>query len=109
MADYGHKESWAEGEVAHFEYHCLESLESADAHLWLRSHQTVTVLGRGTDEDFGGTFEERAEEGMPNLYRVQFADGHKGDVFEDELLTGPEWYHRPDPPKIPDWSPLAQG
>jgi len=94
----GVREAWQPGDLAWFEYHCLESNDSADARLWHRSHQQVAVLGRGEDEDFGQTFLDRADAGMPNVYRVRFADGFEGHVFEDELLTGPEHYSRPDPP-----------
>jgi len=96
----GVREAWQPGDLAWFEYHCWESYESSDAPLWLRSHQQVTVLGRdpGDDEDFGGTFLDRADACCPNVYQVRFADGHEGTAFEDELLTGPEHYQRPDPP-----------
>jgi hypothetical protein len=41
----GRKSDWDAGEEAYFEYHCLESMDSSDADLWLRSHQTVEILG----------------------------------------------------------------
>jgi hypothetical protein len=44
---------------------------------------------------------ERGPEGWPVAYRVEFPDGLEWDVFEDELLTGPEHFTRPDPPKEP--------
>ena len=94
----GVREAWQPGDRAWYEYHCLESDDSADAALWHRSHQQITVLGRGADEDLGGTFQERAEAGCPNVYQVRFADGYEGTAFEDELLTGPEHYERPAPP-----------
>ena len=96
---HGHKETWVEGESAHFEYHCYESPESADAPAWYRSHQLVTVLRRGDDENYPAPFIERMQDGCPNIYRVRFADGLEWDVFEDELLTSPEFFTRPDPPK----------
>lgn len=94
----GAREAWLPGDLAWFEYHCLESDDSADAALWHRSHQQVMVLGRAADEDLGGTLLERAEAGCPNAYRIRFGDGHEGTALEDELLTGPEHYERPGPP-----------
>src|SRR5690242_20469538 len=95
----GARESWQPGESASYEYHCLESGGSQDAALWYRSHQRVTVLGRGADEDHPGTFTERTADGCPRVYRVRFGDGYESDAFEDELLDGPAWFTRPDPPK----------
>lgn len=97
----GLRETWRPGESASYEYHCFESDESADADLWHHSHQPVTVLGRGVDEGMPGTLLTRAEAGCPNIYRVRFADGFEGDAFEDELLTGPQFYERPDPDRTP--------
>ncbi len=94
----GVREAWQPGARAWFEYHYRESPESSDAELWYRSHQQVTVLGRGRDEDWPGTFADRAGAGCPDVYAVRFADGYEGTVSEDELLTGPEHYQRPDPP-----------
>ncbi len=96
----GVREAWQPGDLAWYEYHCLESDDSADAALWHRSHQRVTVLGRGADEDLGGTLLERAEAGGPNVYEIRFADGYEGLAFEDERLTGPGHYERPDPPAM---------
>lgn len=98
------KERWNPGETAHYEYHCLESPESSDAHLWYRSHQPVTVLHRneGEPEAEHMTKEERGEEGIPWTYRVRFRDGHEGDAWEDELMTHPRHWYRPDPPKAND-------
>src|SRR5262249_23183618 len=53
---HGGKEDWHPGEQAHFEYHCLESSESPGAQLRYRSHRQVTVLGRGDDKDYPGSF-----------------------------------------------------
>ena len=98
----GCKEEWQSGEQPHFEYHCLESDESGDAPLWHRSHQQVQVLHRNEPEKgTPATFSERGEEGMPHTYRVRFGDGHEGDVFEDELVTHPRHFYRPDPPPMP--------
>jgi hypothetical protein len=59
----------------------------------------VTVL---KEYDHGhrdvGTQSERAEAGMPVTYRVKWGDGFEYDVTEDELLTDPKFYERPDPP-----------
>lgn len=97
----GAREAWQPGDRAWYEYRCLESDDSADAELWHRSHQQVTVLGRAADEDFSGTFLDRAEVACPNVYRIRFPDGYEGDAVEDELLTSPEHYDRPDPPARP--------
>lgn len=95
----GNKEKWLPGEVASFEYHCLESDDSSDAAMWHHSHQNCTVLSLTSAEgDWpGSTFNERGEEGMPHVYRVRFADGFEYDAFEDELMTGPAFFYRPDP------------
>lgn len=86
------------GAVRWFEYHCNESDNSADAELWHRSHQLVTV-GALTSEDFGGTFKARCENGTPRVYAIRFSDGFEGEAFEDELLTWRKGYCRSDPPK----------
>jgi hypothetical protein len=100
------KEQWAPGEHGWFEYHCLESPESGDAQAWYRSHQQVQILTEQNsdayiDEDGHTSFELRSEAGQPKVYRVQFPDGLEWDVFEDELLTDPAGYSRPDPPPQP--------
>lgn len=86
------------GTERYFEYHCLESHQSSDAHLWYRSHNRVTVLDCRNIEfgDFSQT--ERFEGGMPLVYCVRFEDGFEGDVFEDELFISENSYHRPAPP-----------
>lgn len=98
--DHPYKEEWKPGETAHYEYHCLESPESSDAHLWARSHQPVTVMHRHPSEPGyeDSTRAERASEGAPHVYRVKFGDGHEGDAWEDELMTHPKHWFRPDPP-----------
>lgn len=92
------------GSLKWFEYHCFESSQSCDAHLWYRSHQPVLVLGLAEDysELEGTTAIERGEFGQPLVYRVRFLDGFEGDVWEDELMESPADYYRPDPmrPKI---------
>jgi hypothetical protein len=110
MLDTGRKEHWqcrenlpkhAPGEKAYFEYHCFESMESSDSDLWLRSHSAVEVIGEGNWEKEIGqdmTAQERAEAGVPKTYRVQFSDGYEGEVWEDELYTSPQHWHRDDPP-----------
>lgn len=92
------KDGWKTGEVAEFEYHCLEKPESADAPVWYRSHQQVKVLGEGESEGHCGTLAERGVEGTPLTYKVKFADGLEWTVFEDELMTSREGFFRPDPP-----------
>jgi hypothetical protein len=92
--------TWQPGAVAWFEYHCAEDDESADARLWHHSHQQVTVTGRlQTDPAAAGLDEAgRAEAGLTGTYVIQFADGYAGSAFEDELLSDPAGYFRPDPP-----------
>lgn len=121
MSD-GNKERWQPGETAWFEYHCNESHDSAHAEWWYRSHQQVTVVSGPTfddqpvDTDPAWDFAARAESGNPNCYIVRFADGFSeaaapdcaglGDsastegvtVFEDELVTDPKFFVRPNPP-----------
>src|SRR6185437_15614932 len=105
----GMREDWHPGDRAHYEYHCYEAHDSSDAELWYRSHQQVHVLGRGEDEDLDAPLHERLEEGMPRVYQVRFGDGHEGDATEDELLTHPRHFTRPDPPARPKtakvWAP----
>lgn len=106
-ADYhwGGRENWSKGDQAHFEYHCLESDDSEDAALWHRSHQPVKVVGVDPGTDYGkqdpslATHPQRAAAGMPKNYHVEFGDGHKAIVFEDELLVHPKHFERPDPPR----------
>ncbi len=96
----GRKEHWEPGERAHFEYHCDESPESQDYNTYLRSHEPVTVLRHFRNDAWdGSTINERAEEGVPDTYDVRHDDGYEHSVFEDELLTHPQWYFRPDPPR----------
>lgn len=76
---------------AAFEYHCQQSHDSADAELWYRSHQRVTVLGL-EEEGYGGTLEERGANGQPRAYLIRFADGHEATAFEDELLVDERGY-----------------
>ena len=83
-----------------FEYHCWESHESSDAQLWYRSHQKVTVIECVNAHENGDmSFIERCENGHQLVYKVQFPDGHIGDVFEDELMESEENYERPNPPQ----------
>jgi hypothetical protein len=70
---------------AFFEYHCFESEQSADAEIWRRTHQRVSVLRMLS-----------ARESDYEMYRVQFNDGHEADVFADELMNTPKSYERPD-------------
>ena len=85
-----------------FEYHCLESMQSADSDLWLRSHRWVTVVDCENFAEFGTlTFEERVENGTPLVYGIVFGDGHLGSAFEDELLNSEEEFCRPAPHLFP--------
>jgi len=85
----------------YFEYHCKESHDSCDADLWYRSHQQVTILELTSPDSLGMSREERVEEGMVFVYKVKFDDGFIKEAFEDELLSSPKFYYRPDPPKAP--------
>lgn len=96
------KESWQAGERAWFEYHCNEAHDSDHAEWWYRSHQQVTVVGDADHDGHWGTMLERADGGTPKLYNVRWDDGFEGAVFEDELLTDPAAFERPEPPKGPD-------
>ena len=96
------------GESCLFEYHCFESHESADAQLWYRSHKPVRVLRIAQNDGYDpadasltptASWNERAEAGTPIVYTVVFADGFKGDAFEDELVDNISEFFRPDPPK----------
>jgi hypothetical protein len=84
-----HRDLWSAGDMAAFEYHCLEAHHSADAELWYRSRSPVTVIGLDPDGEaaVAASLIERAEAGMPLTYIVRFPDGHEAGVFEDELLT----------------------
>lgn len=109
-----HKDSWEPGEQAHYEYHCLQSPDSSDYHLWQRSHQPVQVLGPSPNaEDFSDeypTLKERGDEGVPKLYRVKFGDGHEDDAWEDELLTHPGHFQTSHaPPRLAMPMPLPKG
>lgn len=86
------------GHTYWFEYHCWESPHSGDAEIWYRSHQQVQVLEL-VNLPFFGTLKERAEQGCLLVYKVRFPDGLEWDVFEDELMTSPKSFNRPDPPK----------
>jgi hypothetical protein len=93
------RERWAVGDVAFFEYHCLESLGSGDATAWLHSHQRATVIRALCDVgEEGISLDERFRFGEQGVYTVRFADGLEWDVFEDELLIDPACFTRPDPP-----------
>lgn len=94
----GGQEHWYEGETAYFEYHCNQSHDSEHAEWWYRSQQPVTILEQTVS--YPGTAAERGEGGTPNCYRVKWADGFKGEVFEDELLTSPVLYDKTWKPGI---------
>jgi hypothetical protein len=94
----GRRETWESRDYPWFEYHCTESDSSCDAELWHRSHQRVLLLGRDSDEDYPGSYAERAEAGMPRCYRIRFDGSYTGTATEDELFTDPAYFERPDPP-----------
>ena len=81
-----------------FEYHCWEDEKSSDAELWYHSHQRCKVLSI-EEPGIGDTQKERAEEGCPRVYKVEFDDGFIWSCFEDELLESTDEFERPDPPK----------
>ena len=80
--DSPYRELWTPNDIAHFEYHCNRAHDSADADLWYRSHQPVTVLGRNPgemDEPWDPSYgpipqnmNECSEYGIPYAYQVRF-------------------------------------
>lgn len=98
-------EALATGTRLWFEYHCWESEQSQDAHLWARSHQQVVVLEHdAADHDclMGETenMVERGEAGQPCVYTVRFDDGLEATATEDELMAEQASFERPDPPQF---------
>jgi hypothetical protein len=93
------RELWEPGEVAFFEYHCLESEDSQDVDLWVRSHTKVTILELQVNSSEGMLLAEREEAAMPFTYQVRFFDGTEGGVWEDELSESADDWYRPDPPE----------
>ena len=93
------EQEFSTGDTAWFEYHCWENDESADAQLWYRSHQKVTVLSFDPADGRGFTRQERGEIGQPFCYTVRFEDGHEGCAVEDELSASQDAWFRPDPPR----------
>jgi hypothetical protein len=77
-------------------------MQSGDAHLWLRSHTRVTIIGLSNADDVLPTRADRTEDANPLVYRVRWDDGFEGDVFEDELLDRADQFERPDPPTFDD-------
>ncbi|KKK98328.1 hypothetical protein LCGC14_2643830 [marine sediment metagenome] len=72
-----------------FEYHCYEGEDSSDAELWHHTHQEVIVLARIPNCD------------TSRMYHVEFTDGFKWDVFDDELIASPKDFERPDYKAVP--------
>lgn len=108
----GHKESWSKGEQAYFEYHCLRSHASADAQLWYRDHQAVTVIA--TVPCDGQAYQQRGEnlitrcdDGAPLVYQVKFSDGFIGTACEDELYSSADSLD-PDLGPPTDWQTRAK-
>ncbi|MCW2317095.1 hypothetical protein M2322_002649 [Rhodoblastus acidophilus] len=94
----GTKNSWRVGETAAFEYHCYMGHDSADAELWYRSHQPVTVLAL-VEKGNGKTLMARRNNGEPRVYNVRFGDGFEYDACEDELLADSSFFsHECSPP-----------
>lgn len=85
-----------------FEYHCWESLKSADAALWLRSQQMVTVVECHNPGEAEGpecdTYGKRVETADMLEYTIRFVDGFEGRAIEDELLATRDEFCRPAPP-----------
>lgn len=101
VLDGGFRNQWNPNDAAWFEYHCYENHDSSDAVVWYRSHQAVTVLAETAgygQRDIFPTFDQRSSEGEPVSYRVQFRDGFEYEVWEDELVSDPEYFYRPTPP-----------
>ena len=94
---YDIREEEKVGKEFWFEYHCFESDESCDAEIWYRSHQKVKVVDVAhwslDDKEF------RYEDGQFRVYIVEWKDGFRYDIFEDELMESPDEFYRPDPPK----------
>lgn len=89
---------WHPGDLAYFEYHCYMGHDSADAELWYRTHQPVLIV-RMTDPGVGRTYNDRANNGAPRMYTIQFLDGPMDGAFEDELYTDKKYWSRPfNPP-----------
>jgi len=111
MNDEYYQDDWLKGQEAWFEYHCNESHTSADAELWYHSHQRVTIVqeqpsdGRDALHELK-TGKERCEAGCPRCYQIRFADGFVADAMEDELLTSPAGFTRPNPPKPKEITPI---
>ena len=98
------KDVWASGEWAWFEYHCFQSFNSQDAHLWVRSRQPVQVIGLDDCDVVPelDTFDKRMDAAMPLVYQIKFPDGMVGSAFEDELTTTPADFERGfAPPSTP--------
>jgi len=70
-----------------FEYHCYEGEDSSDAELWHHTHQQVTILNKITNID---------EADVGRMYRVRFNNGFEYDVCDDELVSSPSEFERPD-------------
>jgi hypothetical protein len=80
------------GKTFWFEYHCDESKASNDYHLFLRSHSKVKVLSRSQDNN-----DEYPDE--PKCFEIEFEDGFKCTVFDDELMNSQKEFYRPNPPE----------
>ena len=97
---YDIREEEKVGKEFWFEYHCFESDKSCDAEIWYRSHQKVKVVDVAhwslDDKQF------RYEDGQFRVYLVEWKDGFRYDVFEDELMESKDEFERPDPPKRKD-------
>ena len=94
---YDIREEEKVGKEFWYEYHCFESDKSCDAEIWYRSHQKVKVVDVAhwslDDKEF------RYEDGQFRVYIVEWKDGFRYDVFEDELMESKDEFERPDPPK----------
>ena len=73
-----------------FEYHCYEGEDSGDVELWHHTHQRVGILYEIMD----------VEREVCRMYQVRFSDGLEYSVFEDELVSSPSEFHRPDYVKV---------
>lgn len=81
-----------------YEYRCYEGIDSADVHLWYRSHQQVEVIDIAEPGGMLKTLEERGEEGMPRTYNIKFVDGLVAEAWEDEIVESPDEFIMVPPP-----------
>ena len=109
---FGQRNEWAVGDAAFFEYQCQQSHDSADAELWYRSHQPITVID-DSEELYDpapdlNTLAKRRDQGQPRCYTVRFSDGFEGTAKECELYVSPQYFDTSGAPPSQDEIALAQ-